>query len=712
MRTVSFFNAGVFFSAVVVFLIIMQNAGYADKGGLEDNMYGFVSYGGDESPPLDDAPAVIRSLGAGWLQSEGPVTFSRGACWGLIQPENLYDFDWDTVEWVNAAAAEGLGVLMVVAPGHDSATVDNYSPWTDCGGAGPVWPTSNCPPGDYQQWYEFCYAVGEHFDGEHGAPRIDYYMTTGETDDVNYWLGSAEQYYGGSEATVVTRRNNMGQVELPAALVPVLELGIKDANPDAKIVVGACTAWRSYAWNHLKDMIDSGASEDEVTTQAKRYGLTDSFAQLVNRLENDPLVRRSVEFLWASLSMPQHYDIYGAHYYAMHGYHDAISYLLDQMEESAVNKPVWMTGEGRPFSGDAAGHLKSADLHLRRIIYSHALGLDWHDVSFLVDVVLFNCCGMYKLPQAGRDYPARRPLADTFRLMAHLFPSAGCATPQDVESPYADTELFSFSVQHPGTGYAGGAAAGWCENTCPEFSSIGMWCTEGCPKPEIDISAVLDISDGTAVTVLDAAGEIIEHNDDGYCPVVFDESPFVAVWGPDRDGDEIPDILDNCPETSNQDQTNNPAEHLEGNGNPQIPAPDWIGDACDPCPDDGHPDCGQTCDTTGVVLSMPTQWFTPGDNCFLTASVCNASTADLNGNPLFVILDVYGQYWFAPGWTETPDAYSRNYEPGLTVISVINPFQWPQNTGTAENIFFHAALTDPGITTILGEMSSWRFGWE
>lgn len=697
---------------VIVILLWGAEANLLNNQAIASSMYGFVSYGGDEAAPLEDAAIVIRSLGAGWHQAEGPLTMSKGITWGMIQPDSLDEYDWSSVSWVEASAAAGLELLLDVTPGHDNSWIDNYSRWVDCDAASQVWPTCNCPPTNYQYWYNFAYAVAEHFDGTHGAPLVEHFMTVGENDDLHYWLGTVQQYYGSEETVVITRKNQMGEKTLPAALVPVFWQGIHDANPRAQVVVGACTAWRSYGWTNLKELIDGGATPEAVVAQAQRYGLTNSYTSILDSLEYDAEIMRSVEFFYPSLAYSAYYDCYAAHFYAPHGYNDAMTFLLDRMAVLGVEKPVWMTGEGRPFLASEASHCQNAYLHLRNIIYSHYLGLVWHDVSFLVDVMFLNCCGLYSQPDSGLDYPVRHPVADTFRLLAHLLPTASSSSPIEVVSPFDNTELYAFEILHEPTGYQGFVAAGWCSNQCPQYSSLEWWCTDGCPKPEISLHEELGIGPGTAAVVLDYAGLILCRTCEGLAPVVFAEAPFVVVWGPDQDHDCVPDIVDNCPEIPNPEQLNRSSEAIGGVGNPAIPAPDWLGDACDPCPDNGDPDCQGECSPTGVTLLMPSTTFFPGVPCYLLAQVCNHEVTPLPDIPLFVLLDVYGEYWFAPAWSQGITYYVLTLPVGPTLITVIPQFLWPAGVGSASGIYFHAALTDQAITTLIGVMSSYQFGWQ
>lgn len=120
------------------------------------------------------------------------------------------------------------------------------------------------------------------------------------------------------------------------------------------------------------------------------------------------------------------------------------------------------------------------------------------------------------------------------------------------------------------------------------------------------------------------------------------------------------------------------------------------------------------CQSTGVSLMMPDHVFSAGDMCWCTVTVCNASGIKLESTPLFVILDVYGSYFFGPEFTNSPGSWidlHPDFAPGETIIEVIPEFTWPDNTGSADGIFWYAALTDLDVTEIIGDWDSWEFSW-
>ncbi len=113
----------------------------------------------------------------------------------------------------------------------------------------------------------------------------------------------------------------------------------------------------------------------------------------------------------------------------------------------------------------------------------------------------------------------------------------------------------------------------------------------------------------------------------------------------------------------------------------------------------------------GVRLEMPKEMYHAGDECYLKADLTNPGSP-LTAVPLFVILDVYQVYFYYPDWTDLPGYAFHDIPNGVTTLSVIDSFTWPENAGEAQNIIFWAAMTNPQLSEILGNMDSFTFGWE
>ena len=107
---------------------------------------------------------------------------------------------------------------------------------------------------------------------------------------------------------------------------------------------------------------------------------------------------------------------------------------------------------------------------------------------------------------------------------------------------------------------------------------------------------------------------------------------------------------------------------------------------------------------------MPSNDFGEGDACYCEVYVCNTDAVTYTDIPVFVILDVYGMYFFAPSFGSF-DYYDDPIPPGLTTITVLPNFSWPAGAGSATNIIWYAAMTDPAITGLFGSLGTFTFSW-
>jgi hypothetical protein len=116
------------------------------------------------------------------------------------------------------------------------------------------------------------------------------------------------------------------------------------------------------------------------------------------------------------------------------------------------------------------------------------------------------------------------------------------------------------------------------------------------------------------------------------------------------------------------------------------------------------------CTVLGCEVYMPSDDFVEGDDCYCDVYVCNPGDDTYPDVPVFVILDVYGLYFFAPSFSDF-DFYTKTIEPGEMTISVLPSFPWPGGVGTASGILWYAAMTDQNMTQLFGELGMFTFGW-
>ncbi len=124
----------------------------------------------------------------------------------------------------------------------------------------------------------------------------------------------------------------------------------------------------------------------------------------------------------------------------------------------------------------------------------------------------------------------------------------------------------------------------------------------------------------------------------------------------------------------------------------------------------GTPSDFPTCDEIGCFIIMPSDMFHPGDTCYCNVMINNPSETTYPETPLFVILDVFGAYFFAPSFTDF-DVYDHTVIPGQQIITVLPSFEWPDGVGNAQGILWHAAMTNARMTELFGNLDSFSFGW-
>jgi hypothetical protein len=110
---------------------------------------------------------------------------------------------------------------------------------------------------------------------------------------------------------------------------------------------------------------------------------------------------------------------------------------------------------------------------------------------------------------------------------------------------------------------------------------------------------------------------------------------------------------------------------------------------------------------------MPSNSYGPGDNCYCDIYICNDTGSIVKNVPLFVLLEAYGVYYYAPTYTDTDyDYYFIKFLlPGEHEINVLPGFAWPETGTEASGIKYYAGMTDTEMLNPFGEMDEFEFGW-
>lgn len=111
-----------------------------------------------------------------------------------------------------------------------------------------------------------------------------------------------------------------------------------------------------------------------------------------------------------------------------------------------------------------------------------------------------------------------------------------------------------------------------------------------------------------------------------------------------------------------------------------------------------------------VDVSMPAAVYYPSDKCWCKTIVTNYGFRSIVGFPLIVILDIFGNYFFAPGF-EGFDFVDASFPVGQTEVIVLPEFLWPSGLGSIDGIRWFGMLTNLEMTDLASEVGIFEFGW-
>jgi hypothetical protein len=111
-----------------------------------------------------------------------------------------------------------------------------------------------------------------------------------------------------------------------------------------------------------------------------------------------------------------------------------------------------------------------------------------------------------------------------------------------------------------------------------------------------------------------------------------------------------------------------------------------------------------------LTLVMPSTHFTPGDPCWLDLEACNPD-GDVFECNLVALLDVFGEYFFWPGWTRQFEYREEWFEPGVQALSLIPEFVWPEGVGSGGPFRFYASCLDETFTALRCNLAVFEFSY-
>ncbi|MBN2055660.1 S8 family serine peptidase [bacterium] len=109
-----------------------------------------------------------------------------------------------------------------------------------------------------------------------------------------------------------------------------------------------------------------------------------------------------------------------------------------------------------------------------------------------------------------------------------------------------------------------------------------------------------------------------------------------------------------------------------------------------------------SCPTTGAFCEISQSVFVPGDQFTMTVSMCNGGNNSFTAE-VYVILDVFGSYWFWPSWSIDMDFAVWSIPACDCLTATILDFIWPPGGGAADDIAIWVAMLEPGTYHLIGE---------
>jgi hypothetical protein len=111
----------------------------------------------------------------------------------------------------------------------------------------------------------------------------------------------------------------------------------------------------------------------------------------------------------------------------------------------------------------------------------------------------------------------------------------------------------------------------------------------------------------------------------------------------------------------------------------------------------------------GVDLRLNGANFQEGMRFLLELDYLNPGANDVPAD-IWLVLDVYGSYWYWPSWTLNPDSAPRTMPRQAITTEVIFDFIWPFYGGSFSGVNIWAAALAPGTSNLIGRYDFVTFG--
>ncbi|MCD4653740.1 hypothetical protein K8T06_07365 [bacterium] len=111
-----------------------------------------------------------------------------------------------------------------------------------------------------------------------------------------------------------------------------------------------------------------------------------------------------------------------------------------------------------------------------------------------------------------------------------------------------------------------------------------------------------------------------------------------------------------------------------------------------------------------IDLDISQSVYCSGDSFDLNLNVFNSDSCTFEDQGLFVMLDVFGDYYFYPQWDHEINYLIVEILSGDTIFHLID-FIWPDMPGKVFGLRIYAAIVEPGTWKLNGNWDNVDFGW-
>ncbi len=122
------------------------------------------------------------------------------------------------------------------------------------------------------------------------------------------------------------------------------------------------------------------------------------------------------------------------------------------------------------------------------------------------------------------------------------------------------------------------------------------------------------------------------------------------------------------------------------------------------------PDSPPAPEKLGISLEMNMDSYTEGDRFTLEVTTENHLPEPVEADQ-YVILDVWGTYYFNPEWQEIPGSTRKTMAPCERTSETLLDFIWPEDAGQGDGLYFWAALLAPDSDVLLCRYDRRRFSF-